>query len=72
MVLALPGTSLGRRRGRLGEMVKLWTTGASSSRKGLAVSSVVVGNGSAAHVLALVDLDADTLRAADSRRGETR
>jgi flavin reductase (DIM6/NTAB) family NADH-FMN oxidoreductase RutF len=46
-----------RLRGRLGGTVTLWTTGSSSSREGLTVSSVMVANGAPAHVLGLVDPD---------------
>lgn len=48
-----------RLRGRLGGTVSLWTTGAGTSRAGLTVSSLMVANGSPAHVLALVDPDSD-------------
>ncbi|NUR06579.1 MAG: flavin reductase [Nocardioidaceae bacterium] len=55
-------------RGRLGGAVTLWTTGAGDDRAGLTVSSVMVANGEPAHVLALVDPDAD-LAAAVARTG---
>jgi flavin reductase (DIM6/NTAB) family NADH-FMN oxidoreductase RutF len=48
-----------RLRGRLGGTVTLWTSGAGRSRAGLTVSSLVVANGSPAHVLALLDPDCD-------------
>ncbi|MGZ4470027.1 MAG: flavin reductase family protein [Nocardioidaceae bacterium] len=47
-----------RLRGRLGGAVVLFTTG-SRHRAGLTVSSVMVGHGEPAHVLALLDEDAD-------------
>jgi flavin reductase (DIM6/NTAB) family NADH-FMN oxidoreductase RutF len=46
-------------RGRLGGTVALFTTGAGPDRAGLTVSSLMVGDGSPAHVLALLDEDAD-------------
>lgn len=49
-----------RFRGRLGGVVTLWTCG-SSSRAGLTVSSLMVANGSPAHVLALLDPDSSFL-----------
>ena len=48
-----------RLRGRLGGTVSLWTTGTGASRAGLTVSSLMVANGSPAHVVALVDPDSD-------------
>jgi flavin reductase (DIM6/NTAB) family NADH-FMN oxidoreductase RutF len=48
-----------RLRGRLGGTVTLWTSGENASRAGLTVSSVMVANGSPAHLLALVDPDSD-------------
>lgn len=48
-----------RLRGRLGGAVTLWTAGASDDRAGLTVSSVMVGLGEPARVLALLDPDAD-------------
>jgi flavin reductase (DIM6/NTAB) family NADH-FMN oxidoreductase RutF len=48
-----------RLRGRLGGTVTLWTCGSGSGRAGLTVSSLMVANGSPAHVLALVDPDSD-------------
>jgi flavin reductase (DIM6/NTAB) family NADH-FMN oxidoreductase RutF len=49
-----------RFRGRLAGAVSLWTTGDSSaSRAGLTVSSLLVAPGRPAHVLALLDPDAD-------------
>ena len=50
-----------RFRGRLGGVVTLWTCGSSSSRAGLTVSSLMVANGSPAHVLALLDPDSSFL-----------
>lgn len=49
-----------RFRGRLGGVVTLWTCG-SSSPAGLTVSSLMVANGSPAHVLALLDPDSSFL-----------
>ena len=46
-----------RFRGRLGGAVTLWTCGSGSARSGLTVSSLMVANGSPAHVLALLDPD---------------
>ncbi len=46
-----------RLRGRLGGTVTLWTCGSGESREGLTVSSLMVANGSPAHVLALLDPD---------------
>lgn len=46
-----------RLRGRLGGTVTLWTTGSGPLRSGLTVSSLMVANGSPAHVLALLDPD---------------
>ena len=48
-----------RLRGRLGGTVTLWTTGSGSLRVGLTVSSLMVANGTPAHVLALLDPDSD-------------
>lgn len=48
-----------RLRGRLAGTVTLWTCGAGISRTGLTVSSLMVANGSPAHVLALVDPDSE-------------
>ena len=50
-----------RFRGRLGGTVSLWTCGSASSRSGLTVSSLMVANGSPAHVLALLDPDSSFL-----------
>jgi len=53
-----------RFRGRLGGVVTLWTCGSSSSSSsgsGLTVSSLMVANGSPAHVLALLDPDSSFL-----------
>ena len=55
-----------RLRGRLGGAVTLWTTGSGSSRSGLTVSSVMVGHGDPAHVLALVDPESDLATAVES------
>jgi len=46
-----------RLRGRLGGAVTLWTSG--DPPAGLTVSSVMVANGTPAHVVALVDPDSD-------------
>ena len=46
-----------RFRGRLGGAVTLWTCGSGPARSGLTVSSLMVANGSPAHVLALLDPD---------------
>ena len=48
-----------RLRGRLGGAVSLWTAGAGAGRAGLTVSSLMVAGGEPAHVLALLDPDAD-------------
>lgn len=48
-----------RLRGRLGGAVTLWTSGAGGDRAGLTVSSLVVALGTPAHVLGLLDPDAD-------------
>ncbi|MGZ4436315.1 MAG: flavin reductase family protein [Nocardioidaceae bacterium] len=48
-----------RLRGRLGGTVSLWTAGSGAGRAGLTVSSLMVAAGDPAHVLALVDPDAD-------------
>lgn len=50
---------LRRFRGRLPAPVTIWTTGESRRRAGLTVSSMLVADGDPAHVLALVDEDAD-------------
>jgi flavin reductase (DIM6/NTAB) family NADH-FMN oxidoreductase RutF len=46
-----------RFRGRLGGAVSLWTAGSGQDRAGLAVSSLMVANGSPALVLGLLDPD---------------
>lgn len=48
-----------RLRGRLGGAVSLWTAGADRDREGLTVTSLMLANGEPAHVLALLDPDAD-------------
>lgn len=48
-----------RLRGRLGAAVTLWTTGESTARSGLTVSSLIVADGEPAQVLALLDPDSD-------------
>jgi flavin reductase (DIM6/NTAB) family NADH-FMN oxidoreductase RutF len=48
-----------RLRGRLGATVSLWTTGESTQRSGLTVSSMMVSDGEPGHVLALLDPDSD-------------
>jgi flavin reductase (DIM6/NTAB) family NADH-FMN oxidoreductase RutF len=48
-----------RFRGRIGGAVSLWTAGAGADRTGLTVSSLMVANGEPAHLLALLDPDAD-------------
>lgn len=48
-----------RFRGRLGGAVTAWTAGSGSERAGLTVGSMVVALGEPAHVLALLDPDAD-------------
>jgi flavin reductase (DIM6/NTAB) family NADH-FMN oxidoreductase RutF len=50
-------------RGRLGGAVSLFTAGAGAERAGLTVSSLMVGDGAPAHVLALLDEDADLTHA---------
>jgi flavin reductase (DIM6/NTAB) family NADH-FMN oxidoreductase RutF len=50
-----------RLRGRLGGAVTLWTSGATSSRAGLTVSSVMVAGGEPGRLLALLDPES-TLR----------
>ena len=55
-----------RLRGRIGGAVTLWTTGSGSSRSGLTVSSVMVGHGDPAHVLALVDPESDLATAVEA------
>jgi len=54
-----------RLRGRLGAAVTLWTAWDADGRSpaGLTVSSLMVANGRPAHVLALVDPDADLCQA---------
>ncbi len=54
----------GRRfRGRLGGAVTLWTAGSGADRAGLTVSSLVVALGRPAHVVGLLDPDADLTEA---------
>ena len=48
-----------RLRGRVGGTVALLTAGPEDDRSGLTVSSLMVGHGDPAHLLALVDPDAD-------------
>ena len=48
-----------RLRGRVGGTVALLTAGPADDRAGLTVSSLMVGHGDPAHVLALVDPDSD-------------
>lgn len=55
---------LRRFRGRLGGTVSLWTAGSDPDRAGLTVSSFMVAQGDPAHVLGLLDPDADLTRAA--------
>ncbi|MGA8851354.1 MAG: flavin reductase family protein [Aeromicrobium sp.] len=50
---------LRRLRGRMAAPVTVWTTGTGKERHGLTISSVVVAEGEPAHVLGLVDEDAD-------------
>ncbi|MCD4524957.1 flavin reductase family protein [Nocardioides sp. cx-173] len=59
-----------RLRGRLGGAVSLWTAGAGRDRSGLTVTSLMLANGEPAHVLALLDPDADlTERLLETGRG---
>ncbi|MET3963577.1 flavin reductase (DIM6/NTAB) family NADH-FMN oxidoreductase RutF [Marmoricola sp. OAE513] len=60
---AEPADVVRRFRGRLGGAVSLWTAGAEGSRAGLTVSSLVVANGDPAHLLGLLDPDADLTEA---------
>lgn len=55
-----------RLRARLGGTVSLWTCAAVPDRAGLTVSSLMVANGTPAHVLALVDPDSDFADAVQS------
>src|SRR5690349_8848867 len=48
-----------RLRGRLGGAVTLWTSGDSTDRAGLTVTSVLVAGGEPGRVLGLLDPDAD-------------
>jgi flavin reductase (DIM6/NTAB) family NADH-FMN oxidoreductase RutF len=48
-----------RLRGRLGGAVSLWTSGADRDRSGLTVTSLMLAHGEPAHVLGLLDPDAD-------------
>jgi len=48
-----------RLRGRLGGAVSLWTAGAEGDRSGLTVTSLMLAHGEPAHVLGLLDPDAD-------------
>jgi flavin reductase (DIM6/NTAB) family NADH-FMN oxidoreductase RutF len=52
-----------RFRGRLGGAVTLWTAGSGADRAGLTVSSLVVALGQPAHVVGLLDPDADLTEA---------
>ena len=59
-----------RLRGRVGGTVALLTTGSDPERAGLTVSSLMVGHGDPAHVLALLDPDSDLAGAlAETGRG---
>lgn len=48
-----------RLRGRLGGAVSLWTAGEAGGRAGLTVTSLMLAHGEPAHVLGLLDPDAD-------------
>lgn len=48
-----------RWRGRLGGAVSLWTAGEGRDRAGLTVTSLMLAHGEPAHVLGLLDPDAD-------------
>lgn len=48
-----------RLRGRLGGAVSLWTAGDAGERSGLTVTSLMLAHGEPAHVLGLLDPDAD-------------
>ncbi len=50
---------LRRFRGRLGGQVSLWTTGEGTGRRGLTVSSLMVGLGEPGSALGLLDPDSD-------------
>ena len=54
---AQPSDDVRRLRGRIGGSVTLWTSGPPAA--GLTVSSVMVANGPSAHVVGLLDPDAD-------------
>lgn len=53
-----------RLRGRVGGTVSLWTAGGGPDRVGLTVTSFMVARGEPAHVVALLDPDADLTRTA--------
>jgi flavin reductase (DIM6/NTAB) family NADH-FMN oxidoreductase RutF len=53
-----------RFRGRVGGTVSLWTAGEEEHRAGLTVSSFVVARGEPAHVLGLLDPEADLAQTA--------
>lgn len=55
-----------RLRGRVGGVVALLTSGPDDERAGLTVSSLMVGHGDPAHVLALVDPDSDVAAALEA------
>ncbi|WP_193614014.1 flavin reductase [Nocardioides lijunqiniae] len=59
-----------RLRGRLGGAVSLWTTGSGRDRSGLTVTSLMLAQGEPAHLLGLLDPDADlTESLVDAGRG---
>jgi flavin reductase (DIM6/NTAB) family NADH-FMN oxidoreductase RutF len=59
-----------RLRGRLGGAVSLWTAGADRDRSGLTVTSLMLAHGEPAHLLGLLDPDADLTEALlDAGRG---
>jgi flavin reductase (DIM6/NTAB) family NADH-FMN oxidoreductase RutF len=59
-----------RLRGRLGGAVSLWTAGSGRDRSGLTVTSLMLAHGEPAHLLGLLDPDADLTEALlDTGRG---
>jgi len=59
-----------RLRGRLGGAVSLWTAGSGRDRSGLTVTSLMLAHGEPAHLLGLLDPDADlTESLVDAGRG---
>lgn len=59
-----------RLRGRLGGAVSLWTAGSGRDRSGLTVTSLMLAHGEPAHLLGLLDPDADlTEDLVDAGRG---